>query len=55
MTATMTEKQRQAVAAREAARSQDCSLIAYSGDREQRFHAMVNVAWCRRLEGWFLR
>lgn len=28
---------------------------AYSGDREQQIHAMVNSAWRRRLEGWFLR
>jgi hypothetical protein len=28
---------------------------AHSGDREHRFHAMVNSAWSRQLEGSFLR
>jgi hypothetical protein len=28
---------------------------AYSGDREQQIHAMVNGAWSRQLEFWFLR
>lgn len=28
---------------------------AYSGDREQSFHAMVNGAWSRQLESQFLR
>jgi len=28
---------------------------AYSGDREQSFHAMVNGAWSRQLEDSFLR
>ena len=28
---------------------------AYSGDREQQIHAMVNSAWNRQLEFWFLR
>jgi len=28
---------------------------AYSGDREQQIHAMVNGAWSQQLESWFLR
>jgi hypothetical protein len=28
---------------------------AYSGDREQSFHAMVNGTWSRQLESQFLR
>jgi hypothetical protein len=30
-------------------------LIAYSSDRERRFHAMVNGAWGGQLESEFLR
>lgn len=44
MTAMMTEKQRQAVAAMEAARSQGCSLTSYAranGLDAQRLHSML--------------
>jgi uncharacterized protein (DUF1810 family) len=31
------------------------TIPAYSSDREQRFHAMVNGAWGGQLESEFLR
>src|SRR6185312_4403026 len=33
----------------------DSCVCAYSGDREQGFHAIVNSAWSRKLEIEFLR
>lgn len=52
MTATMTQKQQQAVAALEAARSQGCSLTSYaraSGLNAQRLYSMLHALRQRGL------